>query len=537
MMELRADEPTSLAVLGAMGSSSKPVTQRSSSARRLVALAVVLGARVLNAQDPVYEKTVTQLQSEMTAGRLTSLQLVDAYLARVAAYDKQGPSINAIIAVNPKARDDARRLDAERRAGRVRGPMHGIPVVVKDNYTTTEMTTTGSSVALAGFIAGRNSSQVQQMIDAGAIILGKTVMHELAMGVTGASSLGGQTCNPYDPTRIPGGSSSGTGAAIAASFAAVGWGSDTCGSIRIPAASNNLFGLRPTKGLTSIAGIIPLSSTQDVAGPLARTVTDLAVALDVTIAADANDPATRILTDRRSFSFARSLDTNALRGARIGVLTSLFGNQAEDTEVTDIVRAALARMKEAGAEIVEVEVRGLDSVARIAGVIDYEFKPDFEEFIAPFPNAPVKTVQEIIDRRLYHMAIDAALNRRNATGSRTSEAYKVALQRRDVARQMVERMLDSLKLDGVAYPTVRRKPTLIGQPQPPGNCQLSAVTGLPAMAMPAGFTPDSLPIGLEILGRSLSDRRLVAIAFAYEQRVHPRRAPRLTPALASPPKR
>ncbi len=491
----------------------------------------------MGAQDVVYEKSVSELGGDLAAGRVTSVQLVDAYLARITAYDKQGPSINAIITLNPKARDDARRLDAERRSGKVRGPLHGIPVLVKDNYTTTEMTTTGSSVSLAGFIAGKNASQVQQLLDAGAIILGKTVMHELAMGVTGASSLGGQTCNPYDPTRIPGGSSSGTGAAVAASFAAIGWGSDTCGSIRVPAASNNLFGLRPTKGLTSIAGIIPLSHSQDVAGPLARTVTDLAIGLDATIAADKKDSATRVLLDRNGFSFSKVLNANALRGARIGVFTQLFGNQPEDQEVADIVRAALARMKDAGAELIEVAIPGLDTLAQRAGVIDYEFKPDFEEFMAAFPNAPLKSVQEIIDRRLYHMAIDASINRRNANGSRTSEAYLSALTRRDKARDRVERVLDSLKLDGIAYPTTRRKPSVIGQPQPVNNCQVSAVTGLPAMTMPAGFTADSLPVGFEILGKALSDRRLVSLAFAYEQQVHPRRAPRTTPALATTPKR
>ena len=494
-------------------------------------------ARPLVAQDLVYEKSIAELSSDLVAGRVTSLQLVDAYLARITAYDKQGPAINAIIALNPGARDEARRLDAERRAGHTRGPLHGIPVLVKDNYTTAAMPTTGSSVALAGFIAGSNSSQVQQLIDAGAIILGKTVMHELAMGVTGASSLGGQTCNPYDPTRIPGGSSSGTAAGVAASFAAIGWGSDTCGSIRVPAASNNLFGLRPTKGLTSIAGIIPLSHTQDVAGPLARTVMDLAIGLDATIAADQRDTATRILRDRRGFSFVKALDANALRGARIGVFTQFFGSQPEDQEAAGIVQAALAQMKAAGAEVLEVALPALDTLISRAGVIDYEFKPDFEEFMAGFSNAPVKSVKEIIDGRLYHMAIDASLNRRYVNGSRTSDQYRAAFARRASARDMVEHLLDSLRLDGIAYPTTRRKPSVIGQPQPPNNCQLSAVTGLPAISMPAGFTADSLPIGFEILGKTLSDRRLVSLAFSYEQHVHPRRPPHTTPALAVPPRR
>ena len=488
------------------------------------------------AQDIVHEKSIRQLSSELATGKVTSVQLVDAYLARIAAYDKQGPSINAIITINPKAREEAARMDRER--GRAnRGSLYGIPVLIKDNYTTTEMPTQAGSIALAGFVAGSDAFQVQKLRAAGAIILGKTNMHDLAMGVTGASSMGGWTCNPYDPTRIPGGSSSGTAAGVAASFAAIGWGSDTCGSIRVPAASNNLFGLRVTKGLTSIAGIVPLAHTQDVAGPIARTVEDLAIGLDATIGVDPDDPATRILANQPAISFVKALDANALKGARIGVYAPFFGDQPDDREVAAIVHTALDRMREAGAEVVEVTLPGLDTLMGRAGVIDYEFKPDFAEFLAAFPTAPVKGVEEIIERRLYHMAIDGSINRRNANGSRTSEAYKSALEHRESTRALVERVMESMKLDGIAYPSTRRKPTVIGQPQPANNCQLSAVTGLPAISMPAGFTADSLPIGFEILGRRMADTRLVALAYAYEQRVRPRRAPKTTPALIVSPKR
>lgn len=512
----------------------------------MLAIALCAGASVASVasgqdlsarKDPVHESTVADLQAEMTAGRLTAVQLVDLYLARIAAYDHQGPSLNALVTVNPRARAEARARDDERRAGRVRGPLHGIPVLVKDNYSTADMPTTAGSIALAGFVTGRDAFQVRRLREAGAIIVGKTNMHELASGVTNAATLVGQTCNPYDPARIPGGSSGGTGAAIAASFAAIGWGSDTCGSIRIPAASNNLFGLRPTRGLSSIAGIIPLSHTQDVAGPPARTVTDLAIGLDATIGADPDDPATQLLVGRPGISFTKALDVHALRGARIGDFVSLYGNQPEDEEAAAIVRSALARMREAGAEIVRVDIAGLDTLIQRAGVIDHEFKFDFIDFMAPYPDAPVHSLQEIVDRRLYHGAIDASIRRRNAVASRTSDAYAAALARRDVARRKVEALLDSLRLDAIAYPTTRRKPTIIGQPQPPSNCQLSAVTGLPAITMPAGFTPDSLPIGVELLGRTLSDARLTAIAFSYEQAVHPRRAPRTTPPLDNPPRR
>lgn len=487
--------------------------------------------------DVVYEATISQLQSELAAGRLTSVQLVDAYMARIAAYDHQGPSLNAMIAINPAARGEAAARDKERREGHVRGPLHGIPVLIKDNYGTTDMSTTAGSIALAGFVPSRDAFQVKKLRDAGAIILGKTNLHELASGITTVSTLGGQTCNPYDPTRIPGGSSGGTAVGVAASFAAIGWGSDTCGSIRIPAASNNLFGLRPTKGLTSIDGIIPLSHSQDVAGPLARTVMDLAIGLDATVGPDPADAATRILAGKPLPTFVQSLDAGSLRGARFGVLTALFGNQTEDREVTTVVRAALDQMRTDGAEVIDVEISGLDSMIQRAGVIDFEFKPDFQDYMGRTPNPPVATLDDIIDRGLYHKAIEESLKRRNANGTRDSDAYRTALARRDSARSLVVAFLDAHHLDAIVYPTLRRKPTVIGQPAPPSNCQLSAVTGLPALSMPAGFTPDSLPIGVEMLGRQLSDAHLVSLAYAYEQAVHPRRPPRTTPALTNPPKR
>ncbi len=510
------------AVTGLLVSVSTALAQRADSATRI---------------DVVYEATIPRLQSELAAGRLTSVQLVDAYLARIAAYDHQGPSLNAMITINPAARREAAARDRERRERHLRGPLHGIPILIKDNYGTTDMPTTAGSIALSGFVPSREAFQVTKLRDAGAIILGKTNLHELASGITTVGSLIGQTCNPYDPTRIPGGSSGGTAAGIAASFAAIGWGSDTCGSIRIPAASNNLFGLRPTKGLTSVDGIIPLSHSQDVAGPIARTVMDLAIGLDATISIDLADTATRILVGKPLPKFVASLDPGSLRGARLGALTAFFGNQAEDQEAAVVVRAALDQMRANGAEVVDVEIPRLDTLIQQAGVIDFEFKPDFRDYMARMPNAPVASLDDIIDRGLYHRAIEVSLKRRNASGTRDSDAYRMALARRDSARDLVVAFLDSHHLDAIVYPTLRRKPTVIGQPPPASNCQLSAVTGLPALSLPAGFTPDSLPIGVELLGRQLSDVRLVSLAYAYEQAVHPRRPPRTTPALANPPRR
>ena len=240
----------------------------------------------------VTEASITQLQSALAAGTLTSRQLVAAYLARIDAYDQKGPRLNSIITINPAALAEAEALDKERAAKGPRGPLHGIPVLVKDNYDTKDMPTSGGTLALASLQPDRDAFQVARLRAAGAIILGKTAMHELAAGTITISSLSGPSRNPYDPSRSPGGSSGGTGAAVATSFAAAGMDSDTCGSIRIPAAYQNLFGLRATRGLSSRTGVMPLSDTQDVAGPITRSVTDLAIMLDATVGEDPADAVT-----------------------------------------------------------------------------------------------------------------------------------------------------------------------------------------------------------------------------------------------------
>jgi Asp-tRNA(Asn)/Glu-tRNA(Gln) amidotransferase A subunit family amidase len=281
----------------------------------------------------------------MQAGEVTSRQLVDLYLARIRAYDAQGPALNSIAALNPDARDAAAALDAERAARGPRGPLHGIPVLVKDNYETIEMPTTAGSIALATFHPKRDAFQVRRLKAAGAVILGKTNMHELASGITTIGSRFGQTRNPYDLDRNPGGSSGGTGAAVAASFAAGGMGSDTCGSIRNPAAHNNLVGLRGTQGLSSRSGIVPLSSTQDIAGPIARTVADLAIMLDATVGPDPADATTSAGAGRIPASYRAGLRAGALAGARLGVVKTLQGEAAEDREVAAILQQALDGMR------------------------------------------------------------------------------------------------------------------------------------------------------------------------------------------------
>ena len=486
----------------------------------------------------VFEKSIPELQAAMASGVVTSRDLVEAYLARIRAYDHAGPALDAMIALNPRALDDADALDKERAARGPRGPLHGIPVVIKDNYETAGMPTTGGSIALAGFEPGRDAFMVRKLREAGAVIVGKTNLHELASGITTISSLGGQTRNPYDPARVPGGSSGGTGAAVAADFAAAGMGSDTCGSIRIPSANNNLFGLRGTLGLSSRTGIIPLSHTQDIGGPLARTVTDLAIMLDATVGLDPADATTAAGEGHVPRSYRDGLRADALKGRRIGILTDLFGSEPDDREVGGIVLKALEAIHEAGAETVEVKIPGLEALLRGSSVIDAEFKFDLMDYLARFPNAPVHSLGEILDRGAYHAALEDSFTRRNAVPARETDAYRRARIRRTAVRDVVLAAMDEQKLDALVYPTLRRKPAVIGEAQEGSNCQMSPSTGFPAIAMPAGFTDDGLPVGVELLGRAWAEPDLLAMAYAYEKAVHPRRPPPTTPPLvngAAPP--
>lgn len=476
----------------------------------------------------IVEASITDLQRALSNGEVTSVQLVQAYQDRITAYDQQGPQLNSIIRMNPAASEDAARLDAERQAGQLRGPLHGIPVVVKDNYNTRFMATTGGSVALADFIPNANATQVDKLLDAGAIIIAKTNLHEYAYGITTVSSLRGQTRNPYDPRRVPGGSSGGTAAAVAASFAAVGMGSDTCGSIRIPSAFNNLVGLRPSKGLSSIYGIMPLSHTQDVAGPLARTTRDLAIVLDVVSGFDARDPATALVQDRAVPGFEALLDSVAISQLRLGRLTSYF--QSADGQVRRSAEQALDRLAAQGAQIIDVEIDNLGELVAASGVIGHEFKPDLNQYLTEFESGDMQDLADIVSQGLYHEAVQGALQRSQAaTGD--PDAYAAALAARQALRQAVEAVLEANNLDALVYPPIADMPVMIGSGQPGNNCSLSANAGLPALSMPVGFSSDGLPVGLELLGGLLQDAHLLAIGHAWEQFRLPRQTPFVTPPL------
>jgi len=479
----------------------------------------------------VAEVSIADEQKAMTEGRVSSKDLVEAYLKRIDAFDHRGPRLNALITLNPNSLREAEALDRERAAKGPRGPLHGIPVIVKDNYSTADMQTTAGTLALIGFLPTIDAFQVRKLREAGAVIIGKSNLHELASGITTVGSAFGQTRNPYDPLRTPGGSSGGTGAAIASSFAAAGMGSDTCGSIRIPSSMNNLVGLRPTKGLSSIAGIVPLSVTQDVGGPLARSVTDLATMLDATIGEDQDDPATHLPAGQSRPKFMEALQTTALKGAHVGTLEPLFGAAGEDQEVNRIVRASIEEFKKEGAEVASVPLPELTSALAGSSVINTEFKEDLANYLAKSGNPPVHSLEDIVNGGLFHVSLAAGMPGRLGSKGRDSREYKLALAKRAAIQQIILKLMEDQKLDALVYPTLTRKPAMIGDAQGGSSCQLSASTGFPAISMPAGFTADGLPIGVELLGRPFDDAKLVSYAYAYEQATHHRRPPARTPPL------
>jgi amidase len=479
----------------------------------------------------VAETSIADEQKAMSEGRVTSKALVQAYLDRIAAFDQHGPRLNALITINPNALQEAEALDRERAAKGPRGPLHGIPVIVKDNYSTRDMQTTAGSMALFGFVPTIDAFQVRKLREAGAVIIAKSNLHELASGITSVGSAFGQVRNPYDPARVPGGSSGGTGAAIAASFAAAGMGSDTCGSIRIPSSVNNLVGLRPTKGLSSIAGIVPLSTTQDVGGPLARSVSDLATMLDATIGEDPDDPATRLAPGQSRPKFTDALESASLKGVHIGILEPLFGGPGEDPEVNRVVRASIDELKKQGVEATSVPLPSLTTDLNGSSLINAEFKEDLANYLANSGNPPVHSLEDIVRGGLFHVALAGGMSARLASKGRNSREYKLALAKRAAMQQIILKLMEDQKLDALVYPTLTRRPAMIGDPQGGSTCQLSATTGFPAISMPAGFTDEGLPIGVELLGRPFDDVKLVSYAYAYEQANHHRRAPGRTPPL------
>ncbi|MFP6654667.1 MAG: amidase [Myxococcota bacterium] len=477
------------------------------------------------------DASVEALQEAMTEGRATSRSIVEGYFARIEAYNATGPALNAITQLSPNALSEAGALDRERAERGPRGPLHGIPFLVKDNMDVAGMPTTAGSRALEGLTAQRDAHVIEKLREAGAVVIGKTNLHELAAGITTVSSAGGRTRNPYDLERNPGGSSGGTGAAIAASLAAFGTGSDTCGSIRIPAAQNCLVGLRVTQGLTSRSGVVPLCLTQDVVGPIARNVDDLAIVLDAMVGLDETDSGS-CLGEEGVPAFHSALGSASLRGRRIGCLEPLFGAELEDEKVASIVRAMLARLGSLGAEIVSVQLPDLVSRLDVGfTIILGDLAGDLAGYLEKNPTAPVRTLAELLATGQVHPEVAPVLQAAAEGGIAGSQAYADAVSNRLRIREMLEEALRVDRLDALAYPTILRIAAPLGEAQLGSNAYASADSGLPAISLPAGFDAEGHPVGLELLGSAFGDAALVALAGAIEAACPVRQSPALTPEL------
>ena len=494
------------------------------------------------------EATLDDLQKWMASGRMTSRSITQLYLNRIAALDRKGPSLHHVIEVNPDALSIAAALDKERKAGHVRGPLHGIPVLVKDNVDTADrMTTTAGSLALAGSIPLQDSTVAAKLRAAGAVLLGKTNLSEWANfrsshSTSGWSGRGGQAKNPYVLDRNPCGSSSGSGGAVSANLCAVAIGTETDGSIVCPSGTNGIVGIKPTLGLVSRAGVIPIAHSQDTAGPMARTVRDAAILLNAIAGVDARDTATSALSARQPVDYTRSLDANGLRGARIGVArTKFFGY----SDVTDkVINDAIDLMKRQGAVIVDpanIETAGKFDDSEF-DVLLYEFKADLNNYLASLgPKAPVKSLQDIIAFNEAHKDQEMPwfgqeiMIQAQAKGPLTEQKYidELAQDLKMSRTDGIDATMTKYNLDAIVAPT--GGPAWVtdlvnGDHFSGASSTPAAVAGYPNINVPAGFSHE-LPIGISFFGRAWSEPTLIRIAYGFEQASKHRRAPKFIPTL------
>ena len=493
----------------------------------------------------VEEATIAEIHEAMKDGRLTARRLVELYLERIEAYDKQGPALNAIVVVNPRALERADELDAAFRESGFVGPLHGIPVIVKDNYDTVGLATTAGSLSLAGSVAPDDAFQVRRLREAGAIVLAKSNMAEFAFSpyYTVGSSLPGHTRNPYALNRVPAGSSGGTGASVAASFGAVGLGTDTGNSIRGPSSHNALVGIRSTLGLTSRDGIVPLYFDRDVGGPMARTVADAVAVLDAIAGPDPADPVTLESPEHIPETYAAFLLENGLEGARIGVLRQVSDTPTTDPEILALFDQALQAMRDAGAEVVDpVRIPEQDEIPSEERWCP-RFKHDMEAYLASLgPAAPVTTLEEILASGNFHPLVESGLTYFQGIdqGPETHPECIRARENQKRLRAGVRRVLAEHNLDAFVFPTWNNPPRLIGDlntPHGDNSQDLSPHTGFPAITVPMGYTRGSLPAGLQIFGDKWSEPTLIRIAYGFEQATGHRRAPTFPQSATDPGRR
>jgi amidase len=523
--------------------------------RKAVVLASLLFAAALGAQAParapfdLEEATIADLQQRMQSGRDTARSLAEKYIARIEAVDRSGPGLHSVLELNPDALAIADRLDAERKGRGARGPLHGVPILIKDNIATADrMMTTAGSLALAGVAPPKDAFVVERLREAGVVILGKTNLSEWANfrsthSTSAWSGRGGQTRNPYALDRNPSGSSSGSGAAIAANLSAAAVGTETDGSIVSPATNNALVGIKPTLGLVSRSGIVPIAHSQDTAGPMARTVADAVALLGAMTGPDRDDAATRVSATRGQRDYSRALDANGLKGARIGVVRNrLFGYHAGADQTAE---AAIAVMKQQGATI--VDPANIPTLGKFDDtefeVLLFEFKADLNKYLAWLgPASPVHTLKDVIafndahkDQELRYFGQEI-MEMAEKKGPLTSPAYTAALAKnRRMARALgIDAVMTAHKLDALVAPT--GGPAWLidlvngdsGTASAPGPSTVTSVAGYPHITVPAGFYR-GLPIGISFFGRAWSEPTLIKVAYAYEQATKHRKPPTFAP--------
>lgn len=491
------------------------------------------------------EHSIDKLQAAMKSGAETASSLTRKYLHRIDALDQRGPTLRAVLEVNPDALAIAHALDRERQVKGSRGPLHGIPVLVKDNVDTHDrMMTTAGSLALLGSIAPRDSFVAQKLRSAGAVILGKTNLSEWAnfrgdRSSSGWSGRGGQTNNPYALDRNPSGSSSGSAVAVAANLCAVAIGTETNGSIVSPAAVCGVVGLKPTVGLISRSGIIPISKSQDTAGPLARTVTDAAILLGALTGIDPRDEDTEPSRGKSHSDYSRFLDPNGLRGARLGVARNYFQSSAPAAK---LLEAALDQLKALGATLVEFDEDIGGGSGREGEVLEYEFKAGVNAYLASLgPQAPVRDLQEIIDFNIGHQERELAffgqetLIQSQRRGPLSDRAYLEALAtcRRLARGEGIDAVMNRLQLDAIVAPAggpAGKTDHVYGDRDVGGTSSPAAVAGYPNVTVPVGPW-QGLPVGISFFGRAWSEPVLLRLAFAFEQGTHARKPPTFRPTI------
>jgi amidase len=519
------------------------------------------GAETLN----LATANIADIEAAYATGKLSAETLTKAYLARISAYDKKGPAINAVITLNPKALAEAKALDAERKAGKVRGPLHGIPVVLKDNYDTFDLPTTAGSQLLNGSIPPKDAYVVNKLREAGVIILAKVNLSEFAgsggsvSGATdpqvlqkgavpnGFSSAGGQTHNPHDLTRGPSGSSGGTGAAIAAAFAQFGLGTDTGGSVRGPSSANGIVGLKPTHGLMSRNGIVPLALSFDTGGPMARNVYDVAAALSVMTGVDPGDPATAKSEGKFQKDYTKFLKTGSLKGARIGIARDFMG---KDEGTDGVVEQAIGTLKQLGAVIVD-PIKYPDYLIEAKQpiynlLVSSEFKAQITDYLKTTKPAFPKTFDELValanDPKIGYRSPEKAYALKYTAGLALDLNDPVYLALKNemlvATKAGITALFTKYKLDAILYPTSPRPATLIKPATPPkpaagtdSATSFANETGFPDLIVPAGFTKDGLPVTISFFGPAWSEPKLLGYGYDFEQATKAIALPKYTPAL------